>query len=249
MVVIRKRNQPRRAELSAYDRICNAQPDYRLAMQSVANQLSRCFPPGSLGAHPDLLDLGCGTGECLRRLREAGLCVNATGVDSAAGMLEIAKKKAPPGPGAPTIDYVLGDAVELLSDCVGVGRKWDVMVSTFTLHNWSRVYRDRVLPLIHSALRPGGWLLMADYYPREPGTAVSAFRAQILTLFDILAPCADTALIARWMTHTIEDMGRDRVMYEPETLRQLRDIGFVDVTLDRISELTAVVFARRALSA
>jgi SAM-dependent methyltransferase len=235
----------RGVDLSEYDWVCNAQPDYRVAMQAVTNQLSQWCAAGTPGTRPRLLDVGCGTGECLRRLREIGLWVHATGLDSDTGMLEIAKDRVAPGPGTPDVDYVLGGAVELLSDWVGARRKWDVVVSTFTLHNWRREYRDRLLPLVHSALRAGGRLVIADYVPRSPATTISAFRSQVLTLFDILAPCADTALLARWIAHTIEDMAPDRVMCESDTLHQLNSIGFIDVALVRISELTAIVSARR----
>ncbi|WP_425835676.1 class I SAM-dependent methyltransferase [Streptomyces fractus] len=104
------------------------------------------LPEGDCG----VLDLGCGTGSMSLLAAERGHRV--TGVDSAPGMLEIARRKLA-GRGA---EFLLGDAAE---PPVEPG-SYDVVLARHVL--WTLPDTGAVLRRWVSLLRPGGRLVLVE---------------------------------------------------------------------------------------
>ncbi|MEU7144461.1 methyltransferase domain-containing protein [Nocardia sp. NPDC046473] len=94
-----------------------------------------------------VLDIGCGTGELLRRARGAGHCGWLCGVDPAVGMLEVARAQE-------DIEWVLGDASALR----GRGQQFELVVMTG--HAFQVLVGDAelssTLAVIASVLADGG---------------------------------------------------------------------------------------------
>lgn len=108
---------------------------------------------GALPAAPArVLDLGTGSGHAAFVL--AGLGHDVTGVDSSAGMIEIARSRAAGAKGAsPT--FVLGDAVD-----PPVDGGFDVVVSRYLM--WTLREPLTALQQWRGLLRPGGVLAVVD---------------------------------------------------------------------------------------
>lgn len=103
MLVDRLFTEPSLAEL--YDAFCVGRPDFAFYLPLVMSAGSA-------------LDVGCGTGELLRRAREAGHTGRLCGLDPAAAMLAQARKR-------PDIEWVLGDL-----DSIDWRREFDLIVMT-----------------------------------------------------------------------------------------------------------------------
>jgi ubiquinone/menaquinone biosynthesis C-methylase UbiE len=107
---------------------------------------------------PVVLDVGCGTGRLLVQLRSAFPTATLIGVDAAAGMIEVASRKE-----ELRRVRLAAAAVEALpledASC-------DVVVSTVSFHHWT----DQAAGLgeVARVLRPGGSLLLVDFYARGP---------------------------------------------------------------------------------
>ncbi len=137
-----------------------------LALTERALDLCR-FPAGSR-----VLDVGCGTGATLARLREAGL--EAAGLDLSPAMLSEAR-----GHGAP---LVAGRATELP---LAAGRL-DGLFCECVLSAVNQP--DPMLAEIARVLRPGGLFVLTDLYlrpgpaalPTAPGCAGGAAHREIL---------------------------------------------------------------------
>lgn len=137
-----------------------------MALTERALELCR-FPVGSR-----VLDLGCGTGATLARLREAGLA--AAGLDCSFTLLALAKARQAP--------LLAGQAttLPLASDCLD-GLFCECVLSAVN-------QPDRMLPEIARVLRPGGLFVLSDLYlrpgpsalPTSPGCAGGAVHREVL---------------------------------------------------------------------
>ena len=106
-----------------------------------------------------VIDVGCGTGTLACRLARSGKTV--VGVDPAGASLDVAKAK----PGADRVRWVHGDARALgmlgADMAIMTGNVAQVFV---TDHEWSTT-----LNAIHTALRPGGYLVFETRDPASRG--------------------------------------------------------------------------------
>jgi demethylmenaquinone methyltransferase/2-methoxy-6-polyprenyl-1,4-benzoquinol methylase len=108
--------------------------------------------PGSVG-----LDVCCGTGDLLMRMaRVIGPGGRAIGLDFAAGMLAVARRRAARG-STPGVSLLCGDAQALP---VGTGCV-DAVTIAFGLRNLT--HPDRALREFHRVLRPGGRLVILEF--------------------------------------------------------------------------------------
>jgi len=99
-----------------------------------------------------MIDVGCGTGNVMRRLAERTPTLLA-GIDISAQMIAVGEKKLK---GLP-VDLRVGDAESGLPwpDCF-----FDVAVLTSTIHHFPNP--DRVLANVHRVLKPNAILIIAD---------------------------------------------------------------------------------------
>lgn len=111
----------------------------------------------ALGVRPGerVLDAGCGTGGlALRLAREAGARV--TGVTISRYEVRLARERARDGPGAPDVEFLLGDFAHLpFPDA-----SFDAVVALESLQNAHDL--DQVTAELRRVLRPGGRLTLAD---------------------------------------------------------------------------------------
>ncbi|HET6654627.1 MAG TPA: class I SAM-dependent methyltransferase [Gammaproteobacteria bacterium] len=105
-----------------------------------------------LAATHSVLDVGCGSGELLRRLQIQSPDLALAGVDVSRPMLAIAQLKL----GATTnLSQAAADALPFTSD------SFDLVVSTSVLHYWPEP--ARALAEIRRVLTPGGWFVLTDW--------------------------------------------------------------------------------------
>jgi ubiquinone/menaquinone biosynthesis C-methylase UbiE len=104
---------------------------------------------------PDVLDLGCGSGHLAIRLARLGLCV--TGVDLSAEMLDVARRKSPPGA---ALRWVQAGAVELTDHFPA--ESFDTIAGILVFSELSEAEQRLVLRQCCGLLRHGGRLIVAD---------------------------------------------------------------------------------------
>jgi ubiquinone/menaquinone biosynthesis C-methylase UbiE len=97
-----------------------------------------------------ILDIGCGTGRLLRKIKERYPDAQLIGVDPAEGMIEKARQLMPDA----TFSVGLAESIPLPDASV------DLALSTMSFHHWS----DQLQGIceIKRVLRPGGRFLLAD---------------------------------------------------------------------------------------
>lgn len=104
---------------------------------------------------PDVLDLGCGTGNVALRLARRGLRV--TGVDLSPALLDMARRKTPPGA---AVRWVQTSAVELID--LFPAESFDTITCVLLLSELSRAEQRESLRQCRCLLRTGGQLIVAD---------------------------------------------------------------------------------------
>jgi SAM-dependent methyltransferase len=97
-----------------------------------------------------VLDLGCGTGQLVRRLAEAG--ANVTGVDSSRDMIDAARERHG---GSGRVQFVHGDARDLPA-LFGDAKPFDAVFSNAALHWIPADDHDAVLGGVATLLTSGG---------------------------------------------------------------------------------------------
>jgi ubiquinone/menaquinone biosynthesis C-methylase UbiE len=112
---------------------------------------------------PDVLDLGCGTGNVALRLARRGLRV--TGVDLSPALLDIARRKTPPDI---AVRWVQTSAVELID--LFPAESFDTITCVLLLSELSRAEQRETLRQCRVLLRAGGQLIVADEV-RAPAAA------------------------------------------------------------------------------
>ena len=113
-----------------------------------------------LGPYDDGLDLCCGTGAGTGVL--ARLCRRrVTGVDFSAGMLDVARRRTPPG--GPRVSWVRADARALPFTSA-----FDLVVSFGAFGHFLPRELPGLFAQVHSALRPGGHFAVPVAAPPRP---------------------------------------------------------------------------------
>lgn len=151
-----------------YAIISSAYPLVDMALEGCRNGMTRAVQRRGFSR---VLDVGCGTGTQVVKLRAAGLC--AVGIDISPAMLRRGRAKKSGGASS----LVLGDALRLpFPDHV-----FDGLVFSFALHEKPHPQRLAMLAEGRRVLKPGGIVVVLDYVRPTHGRArlVARFLACI----------------------------------------------------------------------
>ena len=142
---------------------------------------------------PEILDLGCGTGNLTLRLAARGLQV--TGVDLSPEMPDVAREKTS---ASVAVHWVQAGAAELIDHFQP--RAFDTITSVLLFSELSVSEQTETLRQCHLLLRPGGQLIVAD----EVRAATFARRAiQNLVRFPLAAV---TYVLTQTSTSAVRDL-------------------------------------------
>lgn len=134
-----------------YDRI---QP-VKIEMYRFYHQLALDLVPFEPDSSFRVADLGCGTGTFLGMLVERFPKAKAIAIDLHNDMLEESEKKLSDN----QVEFVRHDLNDPLPDATS---NMDLIVAFSSLHHLSDERKESIVHEIHRALKPGGYLLIAD---------------------------------------------------------------------------------------
>ena len=146
--------------------------------------------------HLPVLDLGCGRGELLLMLREAG--VAATGVEGDPALVEAAKRRG--------LTVLEGDVLEVLRD--QESESWGAVTAIHFLEHLGPSMLAQVLSEIRRVLQPGGLVLAECPNPHSLRVGASLFwldpthqRPLLPETLELFLESAGLAIEGREMLH------------------------------------------------
>lgn len=202
--------------------------------------------PNSASDHRQtVLDIGTGTGYGTRLLLEASSRFDVITVDNESAMLNHAKHfLSEPSNIHSRIKFIHDDALRYLSGMEP--GSIDLVVSGWTLHNWTRDYRVAAVKQIHRVLAPQGIFLNADKYADDiPDRHIRNLHWQIKNFFSTYLPIGRTDILEEWVLHYLLDEMPDRKIQLAEEKELLQEIGFTKVRVLKQVRLEALVVAAK----
>ncbi len=124
-----------------------------LGLQEFYEEIAGQF--SSLKNADSLLDLGCGTGLELERLFHQCPGLHVTGIDVSEAMLSVLKAKYP----GKNLQLICGNYFD-----AALGEEaFGYVLSTYSLHHFTKDQKLTLYQKIHSALKPAGIFVLGDY--------------------------------------------------------------------------------------
>jgi ubiquinone/menaquinone biosynthesis C-methylase UbiE len=179
-------------------------------------------------AGPDrrILDIGCGTGGVALACAELGSDV--IGIDTDAGMLEVARRKSSLRAPRGSVTWIELGAMEL-EDRFDP-ESFDAVVACLVFSELTPEERAYALCSGRSLLRPGGLAVIADEVPVTGARTVRAWRS-LRRLPRVILAWA----LTQTTTRPVEGLAE-----------ALREAGFRDVAQERVASDLAIVQGRKA---
>lgn len=232
-----------------YELITLAYPDFedfqRWMVQGIP--FPRRDPDAPPAAEPlRILEIGTGDGfatvKIVRAMEAASVNGVVTSVDISRNMLDKARillEKT--GASRDLVHFREADALAFLQD--EPEDTFDAVVTSFTLHNFERGYREEVERRIHSVLKTGGLYTNADKYAPRGQEQFDALANHVDQFFRAFIPKGKTDLLRKWVIHNISDQSPQHVMFAHETVPRLQALGFRNVSVEHRAGLQAVLRA------
>lgn len=120
------------------------------------------------GSGRELLDLGCGTGLELERYFALNPDPHVTGIDLSRGMLDALERKFP----GKSLRLIRGSYFD-----VPLGEEaFHAAVSVESLHHFTREQKLGLYRRLHTALKPGGYFILTDYFAESDALELEYFE-------------------------------------------------------------------------
>ena len=238
-----------------YELITLAYPGFEEFQQGMVEGIdfTRAAPTGQDPEMPErgepfhLLEIGTGDGfateKLVRAMRDAGNSGIFTSVDIDGAMITKARAYLDAHVTDHRVQFRESDALAYLQD--EPEGSFDVVATSFTLHNFEQTYRQEVERQIHRVLRTGGFYTNADKYAPAGQEQFDALARHMDQFFEAFVPRGKTDLLRKWVIHNISDQSPRHVMFAEETVSRLQALGFRQVTLVHRAGLQAILRARK----
>jgi len=173
---------------------------FRGSQEQIKARLQRYLP--YFTSNGPFLDIGCGRGEFLQLLSEAGK--KASGIDISDSMLDQAREKG--------LKVVRGDALEYLKK--QQDRSWGGIFSAQVIEHFPGGYLRQVIGEAFRVLRPGSPLLLETINP------LSLFALSRIYFLD---PSHRQPLHPEYLRYLLESSGFDQleILYAPEDTEEM----------------------------
>lgn len=191
-----------------------------------------------------VVELGGGTGITTLSLLDASDKFNILSIDNEPIMQEQAKQNLHDWVAEGKLAFCGDDALTALTSIAT--DSVDIVASAYTLHNFLDTYRKEVVQEIFRILKPGGQFINGDRYGLDDVSKhTRTIQQEVSGYFQTLIQISKLDVLEHWIVHLFSDESENRVMRESVALEQLRDIGFLNVTLSHRLEVNALVTATK----
>jgi tRNA (cmo5U34)-methyltransferase len=212
-------------------------------LQASVREVIGHYRPHSRGQRIEVLEIGCGDGMTSAMILSSRKDCVLTALDSEATMIEQAATALRPYLQANRCRLVLRDALAYLNDLPT--DSVDIVASALCFHNMERRYRDAVHAEVYRVLKPGGLFVNADKYAAGEEQRFAALQVGLDKMFEVFVPLGKLELLRECVLHNVADQAPDRVMWQKETVEELRRLGFAKVEISYRDNQHAVLAATK----
>lgn len=188
------------------------------------------------------LELGFGTGYTTRVVLAARPDLRLTAVDNERQMLPKARKNLNEWLRGDRLSLKTVDALAFLKKTPA--RRFDLVATAATLHNFAVPYRAAVWKELARVLKPGGLFVNADKYAQSGAAQRDAIKARMDRYFGVAVPRGRFDWLKSVVLHYMGDESPERRMDEAAQAALMRSAGFVGIRRIYRMDMTAVITAR-----
>ena len=180
-----------------------------------------------------VLEIGCGTGISTEIILNSRKEIKLTCIDISKEMIEFASQTLS---SFSNVNFIISDALEFIQK--QKSKDFDIVVSAYTVHNFTVKYRQKLFTEIFRILKPNGLFINADKFVSDnKDIQIKGLKYRIGTYVDFLIKKNKLDLLKEWTKHYIDDQRPDKLLKFDKTLEVLKQIGFDKVEYIYKSEL------------
>lgn len=169
-----------------------------------------------------VLEIGCGTGITTKTLLKTRENINLTTLDIDKEMIGFAKQTLS---SYLNVSFIVSDALSFVKE--QELNSFDIVISAFTIHNFTSEYRQQLYSEIYRILKEAGLFINADKFVSDNKDGqIEGLKYRIGTYIDTLVRENKFDLLKEWTTHYIDDQHPDKLLQFDKTLTDLATVGF-----------------------
>jgi Methyltransferase domain len=227
-------------EWKILNEFCLSQPGYNSALKKLVSKARRWLVKTPSAT---IMDLGCGLSQLATQVCKGISCDRLILVDSSRTILREAR----------TQSQQCSPKVRVSTRCVDLTRQQprvtgeiDLLLSSFTLHNFHKIHQARIIAWGKTtALSTRGMWLQLDYIWPESEARSRAWALHIDEAKAAALRVGGRAYWKRWQHHNIRDRSADFIQDERSTRAMMEAAGFRNIKIwrPRIGRLEGIVIA------
>ena len=191
-----------------------------------------------------VIEIGCGPGYTTLIILESDDRTKIVAVDNEPVMIEQAKEILKDFINNNRVELIEADALEFLKK--QSSDSFDVFASGFTLHNFPKEVREKVIKEIYRVLKPEGVFVNADKYALDNESEhKQSLNWQLQQFKEKYSQIKRPDLIQEWTSHYLEDDKPRMIMKESESMKSMSKIGFKDIKIVFRKQMDAVLLAKK----
>jgi len=225
--------------LEEYILIENVYGNY-VSFQEMIKPLIIAFKPNST---INILEIGCGTGISTEIVLKSRGKIKLTSIDNDQEMIEFTSQTLSAFMNA---NFILSDALDFVKS--QPFNNFDIVVSAFTIHNMTNVYRQKLYMDILRVLKTNGLFINADKFVSDnKNRQIEGLKYRLGTYVETLMKENKLDLLKEWVTHYIDDQQPEKLLKFDKTLQSLKQIGFdkVEYILKSDIEMLGILTATK----
>lgn len=182
-----------------------------------------------------ILEIGPGLGHTTIKILNANQNINVIGVDNNKGMIEKIQNEFE------RVTLINDDILNFMQKNKS---KYHGIVSAMTLHTFNKNYRSEVLKYCQDSLYEGGIFVNGDKYSQDQFfTRTYHALIELGILAKNLIPEGEFKLFTNWVNHYIIDAKKEIIMKEKESIKEMKEIGFINIDNVYRNHLNAIICA------
>ncbi|MEA3515216.1 MAG: class I SAM-dependent methyltransferase [Nanoarchaeota archaeon] len=191
-----------------------------------------------------ILEIGCGPGYTTLIILDSDNRTRIIAVDNEPVMIKQAKEILNKFIKNNRVELIEYDALKFLKK--QSSDSFDVFASGFTLHNFTKDYREKVIKEIYRVLKQGGIFVNADKYALDDKSEhKQSLNWQLQQFKEGYSRINRPDLIEEWTNHYLEDDKPEVIMKESESIKSMSKIGFKNIKLLFRKQMEAILFAKK----